>query len=286
METYYFLFALALGYVIFASIQDIRKREVANWLNFSLIAFALAYRAIYSIVNQDYNVVVFGVIGFLIFYIIGNMFYYTKIFGGGDVKLLMAIGTILPYSSYLDIAIKSFEFLIALMLSGAIYSLIYSGVMIIKNFRSFRKEFTKQVKRRKMVLIICIVAAAGFVILGEIFMRESVIWKYEAAFVILIGLMYIVLKSLENSCMIKLVEPSKLTEGDWLEKEVKIGNKKIKVTVHGLSREDIKAIRKANKKVWIRYGVPFVPAFLIALTIMVFAWAVLDFHFESLLGLF
>ena len=35
------------------TIQDIRKREVANWLCFSLIAVVLAIRAVHSIVYQD-----------------------------------------------------------------------------------------------------------------------------------------------------------------------------------------------------------------------------------------
>jgi len=39
-----FLIVLALVWVIFATIQDIRTREVANWLSFSLIIFALGFR--------------------------------------------------------------------------------------------------------------------------------------------------------------------------------------------------------------------------------------------------
>lgn len=39
-----FLIVLCLIWIAFAVIQDLRKREIANWLNFSLIIFAIAFR--------------------------------------------------------------------------------------------------------------------------------------------------------------------------------------------------------------------------------------------------
>jgi len=51
MEEYYFLFGIAFLWTLFAVVQDIRKREVSNWLNFSLLGIIIAYRAIYGILN-------------------------------------------------------------------------------------------------------------------------------------------------------------------------------------------------------------------------------------------
>jgi Flp pilus assembly protein protease CpaA len=48
-----FLIILAGIWLVIASLQDIKKREVPNWLNFSLIIFALGYRAIYASINSD-----------------------------------------------------------------------------------------------------------------------------------------------------------------------------------------------------------------------------------------
>jgi hypothetical protein len=87
-------------------------------------------------------------------------------------------------------------------------------------------------------------------------------------------LIYFYSKAIENSCMIKLVSPNKLTEGDWLEKDVKIGNKYIKKSVHGLSKRDIEFLKKKKKKVWIKEGIPFSPAFLISFLLMVFFFLV------------
>ena len=70
--------------------------------------------------------------------------------------------------------------------------------------------------------------------------------------------------AVEKSALIKSVSPEKLTEGDWLLKDVKIGKTVIKADFDGLSKKDIALIKKANKAVMIKYGLPFVPVFLLA----------------------
>ena len=79
--------------------------------------------------------------------------------------------------------------------------------------------------------------------------------------------------------MIKKVSPRDLTEGDWLFKDIRIGKKTIKADFNGLSKKDISTLRKYRKGVYVKYGIPFVPVFLIAfiLTILsgnVIAWLI------------
>ena len=59
-----FLIAIGLIWAVFASVQDIKKKEIANWLSFSLIAFGLAYRVFYSINYAEGGFVIFGILGF------------------------------------------------------------------------------------------------------------------------------------------------------------------------------------------------------------------------------
>jgi len=66
----------------------------------------------------------------------------------------------------------------------------------------------------------------------------------------------------------KISPPSKLTEGDWIEQNVKIGKTTIKKSVHGLSLKEIKLLKKYKKSILIKEGIPFTPAFLITLMIM------------------
>lgn len=53
-------------------------------------------------------------------------------------------------------------------------------------------------------------------------------------------------------------------------RSVKVADKTIYASVHGLSIEDIALLRKKHKSVFIKQGVPFVPAFLLAYALMVF----------------
>ena len=102
MEEYYFLFALALIYTIVATIRDLKTTEVPNWLNFSFLTFALAYRAFYAIFTRNTEFFFFGLIGAMLFFIIANLFYYGKVFAGGDAKLLIGFGAVLPFESLSD----------------------------------------------------------------------------------------------------------------------------------------------------------------------------------------
>ena len=92
-----FLWILGLIWIISASVQDLKKREIANWLSFSLIIFALGFRFFYSFFTGDFNFFYQGLIGLGIFFVLGNLFYYARIFAGGDTKLMIALGPILAF---------------------------------------------------------------------------------------------------------------------------------------------------------------------------------------------
>ena len=94
----WFLIFLGLVWIFGAVLQDLKRREVDNLWSFSLIFFALAYRLGVSIFNNNYWFVLNGVVGFVLFVVLGNVFYYSRLFAGGDAKLLMALGAVLPLS--------------------------------------------------------------------------------------------------------------------------------------------------------------------------------------------
>jgi hypothetical protein len=70
--------------------------------------------------------------------------------------------------------------------------------------------------------------------------------------------------------MIKEVAINRLTEGDWIYKDVYIGKKLITGPKDlGISREQIAQLKKYSsqgkiKAVIIKEGIPFIPAFLLA----------------------
>jgi len=265
-----FLWILALVFIIFAVVQDIRTKEISNWLNFSLIIFALGFRLFYSIFEGDnfsffYN----GLIGFGIFFLIGNLFYYSRLFAGGDAKLMIALGTILPVSTSFILNLQSFlSFLVLFLISGFIYTIFVSLFLCIKNFKGFIKEFKKQIREKRKLSYLFLVAGIIFILIGFLEIYAIPV----GLLIFLTFFLYIYSKSIDESSMVKIISTSKLREGDWLYLNIKVGNKIIKTSWDGLSKKDIKEIMKYHKQIRIREGVVFSPVFLIAFLLWVISF--------------
>lgn len=263
-----FLWVLALIYISFAVIQDVKTREIANWINFSLIIFALGFRFFYSLFYES-NFLFFynGLIGLGIFFIIGNLFYYGKIFAGGDAKLMISLGTILPYQLNIFSNMAIFLNFILIFLSiGFVYIFLTSIILCIKNFKSFKKEFFKQLRKNKKIMFIFLGISLILLLLSFF---ESLLFTF-GILIFFISYLWIYSKTIDEVCMVKEIETQRLREGDWLYSDLKIGKKKLKATWGGISKKDIKIIAKYYQKVKIREGVPFSPVFLISLILFIF----------------
>src|SRR3989338_7736868 len=202
-----FLVALALTWMGFAVVQDLKKREIANWVNFSLIIFAIGFRFFYSLFNgvedgTGFSFFYQGLIGLGIFFILGNLLYYCRMFAGGDAKLLFALGAILPFSDSFRINFKVFiSFLVLFLFAGAIYGLFISSALILRNFKKFKKEFEKQFKQNKTLFILSLFLALFFIILGF----SDKFMFYFGILIFIIPYFYISAKSLDEVCMIKKI---------------------------------------------------------------------------------
>lgn len=264
-----FLILIAGIWLAVASIQDIKKREVPNWLSFSLITFALSYRGLYSVINNNLMFFVYGVAGFLVFVGLAYAFYYMRIFAGGDAKLLMGLGAILPLASSINRNILFlFGFVILLMLAGGAYGLVYSVILVLMNKEKFSREFKKQISMRKNLLVLGIIFSAISLIF--VFSLKEPVLFFLPLMMLIFPIVFIYGKTVEESCMIKLVPGNKVTVGDWLYEEVSVERKKIKPYWEGLSEKEVELLKNYKKKVKIKQGIPFIPVFLISFLIFLY----------------
>jgi len=266
-----FLWVLALIWIIFASIQDLRTREVSNWIGGSLVIFALGFRFFYSLFSETISFGFFyqGLIGLGIFFVLGNVLYYARLFAGGDAKLMMALGPVLAFSDNFMINLKIFvSFFFLFLFAGAIYGLIITISLSLKNFKSFKKEFVVQFRKNKKKFFLGVLLGLIVMILG---IQESLFFTLG---IILFAFPYLYLyaKAVDEKCMIKDIKVKDLTEGDWLYKDVKVKGRTIKATWGGIEKKDINDLRKKYKKVKIRQGIPYVPVFLIAFVVLIYIW--------------
>ncbi|MEK6948207.1 MAG: A24 family peptidase [Nanoarchaeota archaeon] len=253
---WYFLIVVALIYLIFASITDIKTREVPNWLNYSLIAIGLGSRAIYSIITNDRSYLLYGLIGLGIFFIIANVMYYAKQWGGGDAKLLMGMGAMFGNYGGIKYLTPVFDLpfiivlIINILVAGALWGIIYSTHLAIKN----KKEFIKNIKENAHKTFIYLI------IIGIIVIITSLLITNEFKFLILmLGITlsllpstYIFFKAVEKSSMYKKMNIDRLTEGDWLAEDVKKGNKIICSSIKNKNEYQISDNKKKINKFFKR----------------------------------
>lgn len=259
---------LALIWLVFASVSDLRKREVPNWLSFSLITFALVYRAVYAVIFSNLMFFIYGLLGLGVFIALGYLFYYGRLFAGGDTKLLMSLGPILPFAAsiYSNLVILA-VFLLIMLFAGSIYGLIWSTVLAVINKKTFFRELKKQFKARKNLFYISFLFFVASLVIVLLYRNLSFV-VFPIIF-ILFPILYIYAKSVEEICMIKLVNVRELTEGDWLYSAVKVKGKIIKPNWEGLSLKELKLLKSYRGKVKVKQGIPFVPVFLLAFIILI-----------------
>ena len=262
-----FLSVLALIWIIFATVQDLKSREVANWLNFSLIIFALGFRFFYCLFSQTQGFSFFyqGLIGLGIFFVLGNLLYYGRMFAGGDAKLIIALGAILPFSESFLVNLKIFVlFFFIFLFVGAFYGLLLGIILVSKNFKQFKKEFYKKLKKNKRIIYFTM-------FLGLVFMAFAfieILLFFLGILIFILPYFYLYAKAIDEVCMVKKIKINQLREGDWLYKNLKVGKKLIKTNWDGLTKQEIKEIKKKYKEVKIKQGIPFTPVFLISFLIL------------------
>ena len=204
------LFLIVLGFIwIFGAIlQDMKRREVDNLWNFSLIFFALAYRCAFSIFSGDYWFTINGFLGVALFLFLGNLFYYSNVFGGGDAKLLIALGAILPLSSNWIINFKLFGwFLFFILVGGSIYVCLWAFVLALRNLRRFLREFSKQWRRYKNLFFVSFILFMAWAFSVYVLGQSELI--LVGLIILLFPLLFVFAKAVEESCMINCFPPMK-----------------------------------------------------------------------------
>ena len=264
------LIIITLIVLILSSINDIRVREVPDWFSYGLIFAAFGIRIIFSL-SLGWEILFSGIIGFFACLALAFLFYYTGQWGGGDSKLLMGMGAVIGIS--FPFSAESFTllwFFLALLFFGAIYGLIWMVVLAIIKREMFWENFKSAVSKRKKLHFTLVILTIIFIVL-------SIIQPYLIPLVFFpLGFLYlfVFVNVVEKSCFIRKISASKLTEGDWLAKDVKLKNK-IVMEAKTLERDDVWKLKYLEvnenlKPITIKEGVPFVPSFLIAYLIIVF----------------
>ncbi len=256
--------------LLVASYTDIRTREVPDWLNYGLIFAAFGIRIIFSF-EYGWEIILSGILGFIVCLALAFLFYYSSQWGGGDSKLLMGMGAVIGITYPFDnTSWNLLFFFLALLFLGAIYGLIFMVIIAFKKRKIFRRKFINSIKSKKKLHLFLLILTVIFVIISLI---KTFIWPL---IIFPLGMFYlfVFVNTVEKACFFKKIRPDKLTEGDWLVEDVRYKKRTI-MEAKTLEKEDVWKLRfmereKKIKQVLIKEGVPFVPSFLFAYLLLVF----------------
>jgi len=272
-----------LLFLVAAAISDIRKREVPNWVSYGLILAGLALGLLGSAVVLDWKPLAFSALGAGAAFAIAALMFYAGQWGGGDSKLLIGIGAMLGLPFALSSPFVSAEsplaaFLANLVLASFFYAASMAALLAVKNKRRFAAALKEQSRRYSLIRKAGLAAAAAGLLL--VLLINDPLLKIGIAAILALGISCIYLsmaaKAVESACMLKQVSPLKLTEGDWIAKDVIIGGKRICGPKDlGIEKKQIRQLvslyrRKRIRSVLIKEGIPFAPSFLIAYLVTVF----------------
>lgn len=275
-------YVIIISFLVAATISDLKKREVPNWVNYGLVVVGLGLGLLQSAVAADWRFIAFSVAGAAAALALASLMFYTGQWGGGDSKLLVGMGAALglPFSGavpFLGVNNLLVSFLFNLVAVSLGYAVVLIALLAFRNRAKFVVELKKQLqsyaKLRRFVLASAVVGIIIIAAANDFLARLSVVIILAAMF---FGLhLSLMAKAVEKACMLKRVSPLKLTEGDWIATDVIVAGKRICGPKDlGVEQRQIRQLVVLYKKKKIRYvtikeGIPFAPTFLIAYVVTV-----------------
>lgn len=268
----YILASMAVIGLAAATIQDLRTREVPDWVTYGLIGAGFGVRLIGALGNEQWFYFFSAWLGLGATFVLGSLMYYARQWGGGDAKMMMALGVLfatkpafIPETGILFLGVL----FINILLFGAVYGLAWGILLAWKHRKKFTQVAKALLQEKKMVSIrIYAIIVAGIVmslafLMDDLFIRLSTMTL--ALLILLYPYLWIYVKAVEKACLYKQLKPRELTEGDWVEQDIIINKKVIyKMKNTGIEKTDIQRLIKAKvKQVTVKEGIPFIPPFLL-----------------------
>jgi Flp pilus assembly protein protease CpaA len=261
--------AIAIAGTAIGAYTDIRTRLVPDWTSYFMLAAGLGGHAILSLLLQSIWPIIYSAAGAGLFFAIGYLLYRIGVWGGGDAKLLPALGSLLAFSTSIAIWPFLVSFWLNLLILGAAFGILGMLILFIKHRTKTICELKSLIKKFRLPFYATLFAGVLFGI-SATFIKTAVFGFVLA----ILGLLLFVLKATEKAALHKLISPHKLVEGDWLLDEIKVGNYCYKPKKIGIEKSDIAKLIEFEKlgklkEVKVKDGIPYVPAFLAALIITI-----------------
>ena len=296
---------VALVFTAVSSYYDFKTREVENYITVGLIATAVILQGAYAFLTGEWHLFVYA-IGFgALFFGFGWLMFQTGQWGGADVKILTGLAVL--FANFEAVAPWPFmlTFFLNVFVVGFVYTILY-GVYLTYRDRSVISDFKKRIEgeAKELYLLVGVtilgVGVAG-IFVHSIFtdwVLTLIVIRPLLVLIALIPIFWGILKyarSLENKTLRIKTKAKDLREFDLLTEDILREGRKIvripeektsakrrreatEVLVNckdpnGLTIEQIKKIaylvrqKRLKDSFVVKWGLPFVPVFLIAIVV-------------------
>ncbi|MEM5766526.1 MAG: prepilin peptidase [Candidatus Aenigmatarchaeota archaeon] len=248
----------------------ITPTEIPDEIPHTMVALAIFLSFLKSLIDLSPIPLIKSLLYGLSLLAFGFLMYRFGQWGGGDAKILAAVGFFSPLVSPLTKGLHftfAFSYLLNVFIVGAAYMLIYAFVISVLNKRIFG-EFLKSVRSSYKLITISTASLfflffGGSILLFNFFDLPvdfySILSNSLLILSLILGLflVWIFVKTVEDKAFKRRVHVSKLKVGDVL-----LENK----IWEGITEKELKKIKRSGKKfVWIKEGVRFAPTFPLAL---------------------
>lgn len=239
---------LAIAGSALAGLWDLKTTEVPDEIPVFMAAAGILYWFAQSVVTGDPYPLLVSLVSSAVIGAAGYLLYRAGKWGGADAFIFAAIAAMIPvYNGQLFMISYAMNFVVV----SAVYMVAYTAVLGAMNPRVFH-YYAKELGRiwyyvaAPPLLYFAVVFFAGMqspatMLYGATITFLAVFWPYAVV--------------IEKKIFRKRVSVAKLKPGDVLEKMI----------WRGLTREEIREIKRKEKYAVVKEGVRFVPAFALTL---------------------
>lgn len=254
-----------------ASYYDLKTTEVPDWIFYAMLIIGVPVVALNSFLYLGFDNFVLSSVTGLGFLAFGALMYKIGQWGGADAVLLSIVAFLIPKSPEMFSPSLILPFPVALLINvfviGTIYIIFYSLVYAFMN-RWVVESFVREFRKSRRLFVILPVSLFVFIsalmiyldwLLGLVSDFGSVFYGALLAAIASTALFayYKFARIIEEFGFKRKIPVSKLNVGDML-----LDTKELR----GIDKQELEKVKKSGKKtVWIKDGVRFVPAILLAL---------------------
>lgn len=272
MHLFYLFFIL----LIIATYQDIKKREVYEFINYLFLIMVTVYAGIISLQNIDFTLLYIAGLA-LVGFGAGALFYFSGLWGGGDATYLISIPPLLyffqgkilnylpfmPENQLLSALVLTFLYLLGSLTIGGLTAML----VVIYNYLRNIKSVPLENYQRYIILSL-------FLPIIFILLIPQIDTYFALPLLLLNFLLWLsfITKKVENFMFIKDKDINNIVLGDWIVQDIYVENQKIFSSENFRKGVDenqlakLKELRRKNKLTNLRVkdGIPFFIGFLVS----------------------